>query len=108
MRAPARIRACTGCARPRRGWAAAPIPGGYPLGGETRIELPNDHLQYAITWFALAIALVVIYLVFHHQRGRLDLEDATQLEEVVDPGSVVEREHEPKRAVERVRGVGAR
>ena len=53
--------------------AAAAIPGGYPLGGETRIELPNDHLQYAITWFALAIALVVIYLVFHHQRGRLDL-----------------------------------
>ena len=52
---------------------AAPIPGGYPLGGETRIELPNDHLQYALTWFALAIVLIVIYLVFHHQRGRLDL-----------------------------------
>ena len=46
---------------------------GYPLGGETRIELPNDHLQYAITWFALAVALIVIYLVFHHQRGRLVL-----------------------------------
>ncbi len=29
------------------------------------IELRNDHLQYAVTWFALAIALVVIYLVFH-------------------------------------------
>ena len=53
--------------------AAAPIPGGYPLGGETILTLPNDHLQYAITWFALAIVLVVIYLVFHHQRGRLDL-----------------------------------
>ncbi len=50
---------------------ATPIPGGYPLGGETRIELPNDHLQYAITWFLLAVALIVIYLVFHHQRGRL-------------------------------------
>jgi len=53
--------------------AATPIPGGYPLGGETRIELPNDHLQYAITWFLLALALVVIYLVFHHQHGRLVL-----------------------------------
>jgi surfeit locus 1 family protein len=51
--------------------AKTPIPGGYPLGGETRIELPNDHLQYAITWFLLAVALIVIYLVFHHQRGRL-------------------------------------
>ncbi len=29
-------------------------PGGYPLGGVTRTALPNDHLQYAITWFALA------------------------------------------------------
>jgi len=34
----------------------------------TRIALPNDHLQYAITWFALAIGLAVIYVVYH--RGR--------------------------------------
>jgi surfeit locus 1 family protein len=53
--------------------AAGNVPGGYPLGGETRVELPNDHLQYAFTWFSLAIALIVIYLVFHHQRGRLVL-----------------------------------
>jgi len=29
------------------------------------MDLRNDHLQYAITWYALAVALVVIYLVFH-------------------------------------------
>jgi surfeit locus 1 family protein len=46
-------------------------PGGLPIGGQTHIELPNDHLQYAITWFALAIGLTTVYLVFHHQRGRL-------------------------------------
>lgn len=40
-------------------------PGGLPIGGQTRIELPNDHLQYAITWYSLAIALVVIYLIYH-------------------------------------------
>ena len=26
-------------------------PGGLPMGGQTRRDLPNDHLQYAITWF---------------------------------------------------------
>jgi surfeit locus 1 family protein len=42
-----------------------PNPGGWPQGGITRLELPNDHLQYAITWFALAIALIVIYVLYH-------------------------------------------
>jgi surfeit locus 1 family protein len=43
----------------------AESPGGYPLGGQTRIELPNDHLQYALTWGLLALALIVIYVVYH-------------------------------------------
>jgi surfeit locus 1 family protein len=47
-----------------------PNPGGWPKGGITRLELPNDHLQYAITWFCLAIALVVIYFVYHDAAGR--------------------------------------
>lgn len=38
-------------------------PGGLPIGGQTRVNLPNDHLHYAITWYALALALAVIYLV---------------------------------------------
>jgi surfeit locus 1 family protein len=40
-------------------------PGGYPIGGQTRIDLPNDHLQYAVTWFCLAVALLVIYVLYH-------------------------------------------
>lgn len=44
---------------------ATPNPGGYPLGGQTRLWLPNNHLQYVITWYALAIALLVIYLIYH-------------------------------------------
>ncbi len=42
--------------------------GGFPVGGVTRFELPNDHLQYAITWFAMALIGGVIYLLYH--RGR--------------------------------------
>ena len=37
-----------------------PNPGGLPVGGVTRIEFPNDHLQYAITWYGLATVLAVI------------------------------------------------
>jgi surfeit locus 1 family protein len=40
------------------------VPGGWPAGGQTRLDLPNNHLQYAITWFLLAGAVLVIYLVY--------------------------------------------
>jgi surfeit locus 1 family protein len=48
---------------------ATPNPGGWPKGGVTRIALPNDHLQYAITWFSLAVALIVIYVLFHRRNA---------------------------------------
>lgn len=38
---------------------------GIPIAGETQIKKRNDHLQYAITWYSLAIILLVIYVVFH-------------------------------------------
>jgi len=34
-----------------------PNPGGWPKGGLTVVKFPNSHLQYAITWFAMAILL---------------------------------------------------
>lgn len=43
---------------------AAPVPGGYPRGGQTNTALPNDHLQYALTWYGLAIVCVIYYLLF--------------------------------------------
>lgn len=36
----------------------APNPGGLPVGGVTQFDLPNNHLQYALTWYGLALALV--------------------------------------------------
>jgi len=32
-------------------------PGGYPIGGLTVITFANNHLIYALTWFALAFML---------------------------------------------------
>ena len=49
---------------------ATPNSGGLPIGGQTRIDLPNDHLQYAITWYALAVALIVIYILYSRGAGR--------------------------------------
>lgn len=46
---------------------ATPNPGGWPQGGTTLLDLPNNHLQYAITWFSLAAAALVIYVL--SQRG---------------------------------------
>jgi surfeit locus 1 family protein len=40
------------------------VPGGWPEGGQTRLDLPNNHLQYAITWFLLAACLLVIYGIY--------------------------------------------
>lgn len=49
---------------------ATPNPGFYPIGGQTLIDLPNHHLQYAITWYALAAALVVFYvMIVRRHRG---------------------------------------
>ena len=46
---------------------ATPNPGGWPKGGVTPVNLPNDHLQYAITWFALAAAAIAVYVVWRRQ-----------------------------------------
>lgn len=39
-------------------------PGGLPKGGATRLDLPNRHLEYAITWYGLAVTLIGVYLAF--------------------------------------------
>lgn len=38
---------------------ASPNPGGYPIGGKTQLKFPNSHMSYAITWFILAIMMLV-------------------------------------------------
>jgi surfeit locus 1 family protein len=47
-----------------------PNPGGLPEGGQTLLDLPNNHLQYAITWYALAVALAAMTFIFLRRRAR--------------------------------------
>lgn len=52
---------------------ATPNPGGLPIGGRTRVELPNRHLGYVITWYGLAVTLIAVYIAYRIaiSRGRL-------------------------------------
>jgi surfeit locus 1 family protein len=36
----------------------------WPRGGATILDLPNNHLQYAVTWYGLALVLVVVFLLY--------------------------------------------
>ncbi len=48
------------------------VPGGWPQGGQTRLVIANNHLQYALTWFALAVCLLAVYVAYvwsHFRRG---------------------------------------
>lgn len=57
---------------------ATPNPGGVPVGGQTRLDIPNDHLQYAITWFLIGLALVGVYFAYHWENGRLSINGRTK------------------------------
>ena len=48
-------------------------PGAYvlPIGAAVEINIPNDHWQYALTWYGIALGLIGVYLTWHVQAGRL-------------------------------------
>lgn len=50
--------------------ATSAIDGGpepYP----SDVNIPDNHLNYALTWYSLAVVLLIIYLRYHQVRGRL-------------------------------------
>lgn len=47
-----------------------PPPGAYPQPAQHLPQPPNNHLQYALTWFGLAAVLVGIFATFATQRMR--------------------------------------
>jgi len=42
--------------------------GGWPKPGKLEVHLPDNHLQYAITWFGLALALAGVYVAWLARR----------------------------------------
>ena len=45
-----------------------------PIAAETRIEVRNTHLNYALTWFGVALSLIGVYIAYHVNAGRLGLK----------------------------------
>ena len=43
-----------------------------PIAAEVNINLRNSHFNYALTWFGLALVLIVVYFAFHYQNNRLE------------------------------------
>jgi surfeit locus 1 family protein len=43
----------------------APVPpGGLPQPGKIVVDLPDNHLQYAVTWYGLALVLVIMFVTW--------------------------------------------
>ena len=46
----------------------SPNPGGLPAGQAPGVRISNRHLEYALTWYGLALVLAAIYFIFHWRR----------------------------------------
>jgi len=47
----------------------APLPaGGLPKAGPLKASLPNNHLQYAVTWYGLALVILIAATFFWRSR----------------------------------------
>ncbi len=46
--------------------------GGLPIGGVTIIDFPNNHLQYAVTWYGLALALLGVVGTWFWRYRKMD------------------------------------
>lgn len=49
---------------------AGPEGASDPQGGTTRLDIPNRHLEYALTWYGLAVTLLVMAGLFISSRRR--------------------------------------
>lgn len=63
----------------------APHDGSWPVGGQSRIDLPNHHLSYAITWFWLAFILPFIYFFSNWRRDVPEKNDEPEKPDETKP-----------------------
>ena len=61
------IQAATSAGRSFRSnssWSEARARRVCPRPSRSSIDFPNDHLSYALTWYGLAVVLLVVYIMF--------------------------------------------
>ena len=49
-----------------------------PIAAEIDIEVRNTHLNYALTWFGIALSLFGVYIAYHVNAGRLRLTSRSE------------------------------
>lgn len=49
---------------------ATTAPGEWPAGGQTLIDMPNNHFAYALTWFGLAATLAGVFAAYAWKPAR--------------------------------------
>ncbi len=54
-------------------------PGGLPKPGKLMVTLPDNHLQYALTWYGLALVLVIWFGVWAYGASRGEPDGAGDL-----------------------------
>lgn len=61
---------------------ATPNPGGWPKGGDTIVDVPNNHFSYALTWFGLALGLFTVFVSYAWKRLASPAREGTTPEAV--------------------------
>ncbi len=56
---------------------AGPVPGNWPRAGVTMLKVSNRHLEYALTWFALAATLLIVFIAYARNKLASGAEDGT-------------------------------
>ena len=69
---------------------ANPSAGGWPRGGQTQLNLPNNHLQYALTWYGIALTLVGVFGAFAWRRLQAGAASEGQVRNPRDSGAARE------------------
>lgn len=44
-------------------------PQDLPRGGQVRVDIPNNHMEYMLTWFGIAGALIGVYIAFGYKKA---------------------------------------
>ena len=54
-------------------------PGGLPQPGKLMVTLPDNHLQYALTWYGLALVLVIMFATWTYGQSRAQRDGAADV-----------------------------
>jgi len=44
-----------------------------PIAADLKVDVPNAHLNYALTWYGIALSLIGVYIAYHVNAGRLGI-----------------------------------